>query len=99
MPVAIDQLYRKATQLEIEKQALKKEDDPNSRERLAIVERELAQIRERANALKRRWGEEQEALTRVRELKGTIEQLKIEEQQAERRRALEKVAPIRYGAL
>jgi ATP-dependent Clp protease ATP-binding subunit ClpB len=99
MPVAIDQLERKATQLEIEKQALKKEDDPNSRERLAVVERELAQIREQSGALKARWKQEKEAITHVRQLKERIEQLKIEEQQAERQGNLERVAAIRYGEL
>jgi ATP-dependent Clp protease ATP-binding subunit ClpB len=97
MPTEIDQLERKATQLEIEKQALKKEDDPNSRERLAAVERELAQVREKSNALKARWKEEKEAITRIRQLKERIEQLKIEEQQAERKGDLERVAAIRYG--
>src|SRR5207237_489898 len=52
MPTEIDQLERRATQLEIEKQALKKEDDLNSRERLAVAERELAQLREQSNVLK-----------------------------------------------
>src|SRR5499427_3266588 len=99
MPTEIDQLERRATQLEIEKQALKKEDDPNSRERLAAVERELAQIRERANTLKIRWKTEKEEITRIRQLKERIEQLKIEEQQAERKGDLERVAAIRYGEL
>ena len=99
MPTEIDQLERKATQLEIEKQALKKEDDPNSRERLAAVERELAQVREQSNALKARWKEEKEAITRIRQVKERIEQLKIEEQQAERKGDLERVAAIRYGDL
>src|SRR5438309_2265630 len=99
MPTEIDQLERRATQLEIEKQALKKEDDPNSKERLAVVERELAQIREQANALKVRWKEEKEGITRIRQLKERIEQLKIEEQQAERSGNLERVAAIRYGEL
>jgi ATP-dependent Clp protease ATP-binding subunit ClpB len=99
MPTEIDQLERKATQLEIEKQALKKEDDPNSRERLAAVERELAQVREQANALKARWKEEKESITRIQQLKERIEQLKIEEQQAERKGNLERVAAIRYGEL
>src|SRR5471032_2571816 len=62
MPTEIDQLERRATQLEIEKQALKKEDDINSRERLAVVERELAHIREQSNALKARWKEEKEGI-------------------------------------
>jgi ATP-dependent Clp protease ATP-binding subunit ClpB len=99
MPTEIDQLERKATQLKIEKQALKKEDDPNSRERLAAVERELAEVREKSNALKARWKEEKEAITRIRQLKERIEQLKIEEQQAERKGDLERVAAIRYGEL
>src|SRR2546423_2815195 len=99
MPTEIDQLERRATQLEIEKQALKKEDDSNSRERLSLVERELAQLREQSNALKIRWKEEKEAITRLRQLKERIEQLKIEEQQAERKGDLERVAAIRYGEL
>src|SRR5437764_5735200 len=99
MPTEIDQLERRETQLEIEKQALKKEDDPNSRERLAAVEKELAEIREKSNALKARWKEEKEAITRLRQLKERIEQLKIEEQQAERKGDLERVAAIRYGEL
>ena len=99
MPTEIDQLERRATQLEIERQALKKEDDPNSRERLNAVDRELSQIREQSSALKLRWKEEKEAITRIRQLKERIEQLKIEEQQAERRGELERVAAIRYGEL
>ena len=61
MPTEIDQLERRATQLEIEKQALKKEEDANSRERLALVEKELAGIREKSNALKVRWKQEKDA--------------------------------------
>jgi len=99
MPTEIDQLERRATQLEIEKQALKKEDDLNSRDRLAAVERELAQIREQATALKVRWKEEKEEITRIRQLKERIEQLKIDEQLAERKGDLERVAAIRYGEL
>ncbi|HLW51936.1 MAG TPA: ATP-dependent chaperone ClpB [Candidatus Angelobacter sp.] len=99
MPTEIDQLERRATQLEIEKQALKKEDDANSRERLATVERELAQIREQSGALKVRWKQEKESITLIRQLKERIEQLKLEEQQAERRGDLERVASIRYGEL
>ncbi len=99
MPTEIDQLERKATQLEIEKQALKKEDDRNSRERLAVAERELAQIHEKSNALKVRWKEEKEAIGRVRQIKERIEQLKIDEQQAERKGDLERVASIRYRDL
>src|SRR5205085_11376073 len=99
MPTEIDELERRATQLEIEKQALKKEDDPNSKERLAAIERELAGIRERANALKAAWKQEKDLITRQRQLKEKIEQLKIEEQTAERQGNLQRVAEIRYGLL
>src|SRR5882724_2315056 len=99
MPTEIDQLERRATQLEIERQALKKEDDPNSRERLAVIDRELAGIRERANILKANWKQEKELIGRARELKEKIEQLKLEEQIEERRGNLQRVAEIRYSLL
>jgi ATP-dependent Clp protease ATP-binding subunit ClpB len=99
LPTEIDEPERRATQLEIEKQALKKEDDPNSRERLATIERELAGIREKSNALKARWKQEKELIARTRELKEKIEQLKVEEQKEERRGNLQRVAEIRYGLL
>jgi len=99
MPTEIDQLERRATQLEIEKQALKKEDDPNSRERLANVDKELAEIREKSNALKAKWRQEKDLIARSRQLKQNIEQLKLEEQQAERRGDLQRVAEIRYSLI
>ncbi len=99
LPTDIDQLERRATQLEIEKQALKKEDDPNSRERLAVIEKELAGIREKANALKANWKKEKDLIARSRELKEKIEKLKIEEQAEERKGNLQRVAEIRYGLL
>ncbi len=99
MPTEIDQLERRATQLEIEKQALKKEDDPNSRERLANVEKELAGIREKSNALKARWKQEKDLIGRARQLKEKIEQLKIEGQAEERKGNLQRVAEIRYGLI
>jgi len=99
MPTEIDQLERRATQLEIERQALKKEDDPNSKERLATIDKELAGIRERANILKVNWKREKELIARARELKEKIEQLKLEEQTEERRGNLQRVAEIRYGLL
>jgi ATP-dependent Clp protease ATP-binding subunit ClpB len=99
MPVEIDQLERRATQLEIERQALKKENDPNSRERLKALDKELAGIRERSTALKAHWKQEKEQIARIRELKERIEKLKLEEQQAERKGDLQRVAEIRYGQL
>jgi len=99
MPTEIDQLERRAMQLEIEKQALKKEDDPNSRERLAVLEKELAEIREQSNALKANWKKEKDLIARQRELKERLEQLKIEEQAEEREGNLQRVAEIRYSLI
>ena len=99
LPTDIDQLERRATQLEIEKQALKKEDDANSKERLGVIDRELAEIREKSNALKANWKKEKDVIARTRALKEKIEQLKLEEQTEERRGNLQRVAEIRYGLL
>ena len=99
VPTEIDQLERRATNLEIERQALVKEKDPNSRERLEAVEKELAEIREQANALKIRWKQEKEAIGRSSELKERIERLKLEEAAAERKGDYGRVAQIRYGEL
>ena len=99
LPTDIDQLDRKATQLEIEKQALKKEDDVNSRDRLGVIERELAEIQERANTLKANWKKEKDLIARVRTLKEQIEKLKAEEQAELRKGDNERVAEIRYGRI
>ncbi len=99
LPTEIDQLERRATQLEIERQALKKEDDPNSRERLRSIDKELAEVREQSNALKANWKKEKDLIARSRALKEKIEQLKIEEQAEERKGNLQRVAEIRYGLL
>jgi ATP-dependent Clp protease ATP-binding subunit ClpB len=99
MPTEIDELERRATQLEIERQALKKEDDPNSKERRALVERELAGIRERSNALKARWKQEKESISRIRELKERIEQLKLDAQRAARQGEYERASRIQYDEL
>src|ERR1700686_1642586 len=99
LPTDIDQLERRATQLEIEKQALKKESDPNSKERVAIIDRELAEIREKANTLKAKWKKEKDLIARSRELKERIEKLRIEEQAEERKGNLQRVAEIRYSLI
>jgi ATP-dependent Clp protease ATP-binding subunit ClpB len=99
LPTDIDQLERRATQLEIEKQALKKEDDANSKDRLKVIDKELAEIREKSTALKANWKKEKDVIARSRALKEKIEQLKIEEQAEERKGNLQRVAEIRYGLL
>jgi ATP-dependent Clp protease ATP-binding subunit ClpB len=99
MPTEIDQLERRITQLEIEKQALKKEDDQNSKERLAVIDKELAGIREQSDTLKARWKQEKDLIARQRQLKERIEQLRIDEQAAERKGDLQRVAEIRYSLI
>src|SRR6202789_3690980 len=99
LPTDIDQLERRGTQLEIEKQALKKEDDANSRERLAVIEKELAGIREKSNALKANWKTEKDLIARSRLLKEKIEKLKIDEQAELRKGNNERVAELRYGLI
>ena len=98
LPVEIDEVERRMTQLEIERQALKKEDDTASLERLTILERELANLKEKSGEMKARWQNEKEVIARIRELKEKIEQTKLEEQKQEREGNLGKVAEIRYGA-
>src|SRR3979490_36441 len=99
MPTVRDQRERHAMQLEIERQALKREDDTNSKERLAVVEKELAGIREQSNALKAKWKQEKELIGGIRELKEKLDQLKTEEATEERKGNLERVAQIRYGLI
>ena len=99
MPTEIDQLERRATQLEIERQALKREEDPNSKERLDVVEKELAEIREQSNALKAKWKQEKDVITRTRKLKEKIEQLKIDQQAAIRKGDYNRASEIQYGEI
>jgi ATP-dependent Clp protease ATP-binding subunit ClpB len=99
MPVEIDEVERKKTQLEIEREALKKESDESSRGRLAAIEKEIADLNEKLEALKLHWNKEKEVISKIRKLKEEIENLRIEEQQAEREGDLGKVAEIRYGKI
>ncbi|MGD0470666.1 MAG: ATP-dependent chaperone ClpB [Terriglobales bacterium] len=79
VPVDIDQLERRATQLLIEKHALEREENANSRGRLRNLENDLAAVQRQINALKARWTKEKEAIRRVHELRQTIQQLKLQE--------------------
>jgi ATP-dependent Clp protease ATP-binding subunit ClpB len=99
VPTEIDQLERHATQLEIERAALKRETDSNSRARLDDVERELGALKEQITALRARWTQEREAITRISELKKQIEALRFEAEESTRRGQLERAAQIQYGEL
>ena len=98
-PQVLDQVDRQVLQLEIERQALTKEKDKASKERLERIERELADLRERSNELKTRWQTEKEAITRLQNTKEQIEQTRTQIEQAERQNQLETVARLRYGTL
>ena len=99
LPQEIDVIERRIMQLEIERQALRKESDAHSRERVKQVEKELSTLREQSNALKGRWQTEKDAIGRIRKQKEEIDRLKTEEQRFERAGDLSKVAEIRYGKL
>jgi ATP-dependent Clp protease ATP-binding subunit ClpB len=97
LPTEIDEIQRRITQLEIEREALKKETDPASAERLEKLEEELAQLGGEVNAMKARWQNEKETIGQIRAIKEQLEQLGMEAQKAEREGDLAKVAEIRYG--
>ena len=99
LPEEIDELERRITQLEIEKQALKKEKDPASADRLQKIEKELAELRNKSQLLKMQWKREKDIIDQISRLKEQRDALRVEEQNAERRGDLEKVAEIRYGRL
>jgi len=99
LPVEIDEIERRIVQLEIERQALLKESDAHSRERLNQIEEQLASLREESSTRKAHWQVEREAIGRIRRLKEEIEQFRAEEQRYERAGELARVAEIRYGKL
>ncbi len=99
MPEEIDELERRIIQLEIEKQALKKEKDKSAKEKLEALGKELAEFKEKSRVLKLHWQKEKELIEAINRLKEKADALKIDEQNAERRGDLEKVAEIRYGQL
>src|SRR5262245_40280112 len=99
LPVELDELTRRARQLEIEKQALAKENDAGSRERLRRLEDELQRVRAEMGTLQEHWEKEKEAVGKIRALKAQRERIKLEEQKAERAGDLARVAELRYGQL
>jgi ATP-dependent Clp protease ATP-binding subunit ClpB len=98
-PEELDEADRKIMQLEIEREALKKESDAASRERLARIEKELAELRETGDALRVQWEREKGAIGSLRKLREEIEQTKAEIERAERQYDLNKVAELKYGKL
>lgn len=98
-PQILDSVDREIMQLEIEKQALQKEHDQASKDRLAKLEEELANLKEKSNQLTARWHTEKEAIQNLKTVKEKLESLHIQIEQAERANNLELAARLRYGEL
>jgi ATP-dependent Clp protease ATP-binding subunit ClpB len=99
VPVALDEVSRKVMQLEIEREALRKETDPASRARLDTIENELTEKRRDMEALKTHWEAEKVSVARLRKLRQQIEAAKQDIERAERNYDLNRVAELRYGDL
>ncbi|NOZ72458.1 MAG: AAA family ATPase, partial [Chloroflexi bacterium] len=98
-PQELDEIDRHIMQLEIEREALKKEKDKASKERLKVIEQELAELKAESSRLTARWQTEQEAISKVREIKEKIDQLRIQIEEAERNYDLQRAAELKYGQL
>ncbi|MBI4725724.1 ATP-dependent chaperone ClpB [candidate division TA06 bacterium] len=99
LPTEIDQVDRRIMQTEIERTALKKDHDPASKERLAKLDAELAELKEKSSTMKAHWQNEKAIIKKISDIKQRAENSKIEEQQAERKGDYNKVAELRYGTL
>ena len=98
-PTELDEIDRRVMQLEIEREALRKEDDPASRERLASLEEEIAQLKESSSRLRQQWEQEKRGIAAIRQTKQQIEQVRHQIEEAERQADLETAARLRYGTL
>jgi ATP-dependent Clp protease ATP-binding subunit ClpB len=98
-PTELDKLERRLLQFSIERQALSREEDPASKERLAKLEKEIADITRERDAMKARWEAEKVDIQGIRELKQRIEELKIEETRYEREGNLSKAAEVKHGKI
>ncbi len=99
MPSELDEVSRRVMQLEIEREALRKETDAASRHRLEKLEEELGRLQGEANALRARWEAEKSGIGKVRDLRRRIEETKLEIEKAERQYDLNRVAELKYGTL
>jgi len=99
MPAELDEIERRIRTLEIERQAVKKEKDESSKERLAAIERELADLRETSNQMKAHLELEKDLISQIRRIKEEIDRFKMDAEKAELEGDLERVSEIRYGKL
>jgi ATP-dependent Clp protease ATP-binding subunit ClpB len=99
MPSELDEVERRARQLEIEEVALAKEQDRASRDRLQALRKELAELRSRADSMKAQWEAEKESIKKVQSLRGDIEKIRHEIETSEREFNLQRTAELKYGVL
>ena len=99
LPGELDEISRKIMQLEIEKQALGKEEDPGSKNRLAHIEGELAELRSRNDAMRAQWETEKQSIAGVKRIKQEIEDTRHQMEEAERSYDLERMARLKYDTL
>jgi len=99
MPIELDEIKRKITQLSIEETALARESDPASQERLERLQRERAELQEQANALMAHWQQEKEIVATIRSLKEQLEQKRGELERAERNYDLNQASVLKYGEI
>ncbi|NUR53294.1 MAG: ATP-dependent chaperone ClpB [Acidobacteria bacterium] len=99
MPVELDEVQRRIMQLEIEREALRKEKDTASQERLQKLEKELADLKEQKNSLTAHWQQEKDTIQRSRELKEQLEQVRLDMQRAQQAGDYAKASELQYGRL
>ncbi|MFP4088103.1 MAG: ATP-dependent chaperone ClpB [Desulfobacteraceae bacterium] len=99
LPAEIDDIQRRITQLEIEKEALKKEKDEGSKTRLSKIEEELKALKAQTDEMTQHWKQEKTAISQIQEIKGKLESTRSEAQIAEREGDLAKAAKLKYGTL
>ncbi|MBD8587178.1 ATP-dependent chaperone ClpB [Peribacillus simplex] len=99
MPSELDEITRKVMQLEIEEAALKNEDDPQSKARLEVLQKELSELQDQANSMKSKWQMEKSALQKVQDKREDLEKLRHELEQAENDYDLNRAAELRHGRI
>jgi ATP-dependent Clp protease ATP-binding subunit ClpB len=98
-PIELDEIDRKIRQCEIEKKALAKDKDRESKKRIAVIEEHYRELKQKADALRVRWESEKEILNHIRECKGDIDRMKNEEKQAEMSGDWDRAAELKYGKI
>lgn len=99
MPTEVDEAQRRIMQLEIEREALKREKDEGSKEKLTVIEKEIANLKEQLDGLKAHWQREKDYISKIRRIKEEVDKVKMEAERAQRQGDLSKASEILYGKL